>query len=31
MLNGEGTDSQIVTLKPHHSKLQEIKDNDLPV
>ena len=30
MLKGEGPDSQIVTLKPCHSKRQEIKDNNLP-
>ncbi len=30
MLNGEGPDSLIVTLKPHHSKLKEIKHHDLP-
>jgi hypothetical protein len=30
MLNGEGPDSQIVTLTPHHSKLAEIKANNLP-
>lgn len=30
MLKGEGSDSQIVTLKPHHSKLKEIKSNKLP-
>ncbi len=30
MLNGEGPDSQIVTLKPCHGKLKEIKDHDLP-
>lgn len=30
MLNGEGPDSQIVTLEPHHSKLKEIQEDDLP-
>jgi len=30
MLKGEGSDSQIVTLIPHNSKRQEIKNNDLP-
>jgi hypothetical protein len=30
MLAGKGPDSQVVTLKPHHSKQQEIKDNNLP-
>ncbi|MBU8849191.1 MAG: IS4 family transposase, partial [Desulfobacterales bacterium] len=30
MLNGEGPDSQIVTLEPHHSKLKEIQDDNLP-
>ncbi|MDM8560168.1 hypothetical protein [Candidatus Parabeggiatoa sp. HSG14] len=30
MLQGKGLDSQIVTLKPHHSKLSEVKANDLP-
>ena len=31
MLKGKGLDSQIATLEPHHSKLAQIKDNDLPV
>jgi hypothetical protein len=30
MLKGEGDDSQIVTLKPHHSQLKEIKRTGLP-
>ncbi|MCP4701919.1 MAG: IS4 family transposase, partial [Gammaproteobacteria bacterium] len=30
MLNGEGPDSQIVTLKPSPGKIKEIKDHDLP-
>ena len=30
MLKGEGSDSQIVTLKPHHSQLKEIKRKSLP-
>jgi len=31
MLKGEGKDSQIVTLKPHHTKLKEIKRYTLPL
>lgn len=31
MLKGKGTDSQIVTLKPHHSRLKEIKALGLPL
>lgn len=30
MLRGVGSDSQIITLKPHHSKLKEIKQQELP-
>ena len=30
MLKGEGADSQIVTLEPHHTKRTQVKDNDLP-
>ena len=30
MLKGEGQDSQIVTLTPHHSKLKEIRELELP-
>jgi hypothetical protein len=30
MLQGKGKDSQIVNLKPHHAKLKQIKDYDLP-
>ena len=30
MLKGEGDDSQIVTLKPHHSQLKEINRTGLP-
>ena len=30
MLKGEGPDSQIVTLKPHHTKLKEIRRHKLP-
>jgi hypothetical protein len=30
MLKGEGSESQIATLKPHHSKLSEVKGSDLP-
>ncbi len=30
MLKGEGDDSQIVTLKPHHSKLEQIQAHNLP-
>jgi hypothetical protein len=30
MLKGEGKDSQIVKLTPHHSKLKEIRDLELP-
>ena len=29
MLKGKGLDSQIATLEPHHSKLAQVKDNDL--
>jgi hypothetical protein len=29
-LQGKGKDSQIVNLKPHHAKLKQIKDYDLP-
>ena len=31
MLKGEGKDSQIVTLKPHHRQLQEINRRGLPL
>jgi len=31
MLKGKGTESQIVTLKPHHSRLKEIKALGLPL
>jgi len=30
MLKGEGADSQIVTLNPHHTKIKEIQDLNLP-
>lgn len=30
MFKGEGADNQIVTLKPHHTKLEEVRFNDLP-
>ena len=30
MLQGNGLDSQIATLEPHHGKLQEIRSRDLP-
>jgi len=30
MLKGEGADDQIVTLKPHHTKLKEVRFHDLP-
>lgn len=30
MLNGEGDDSQIVTINVHHSKLKEIRELNLP-
>lgn len=30
MLQGKGKESQVVTLKPHHTKLQQVKDYDLP-
>lgn len=31
MLKGNGEDSQIVTLKPHHSRLKEIQEYELPL
>lgn len=30
MLKGKGNNSQIANLEPHHSKLAQVKDNDLP-
>ena len=30
MLEGEGADDQIVSLKPHHTKLEEVRFHDLP-
>lgn len=30
MLSGEGADDQVVALKPHHTKLAEVRFHDLP-